>query len=65
MSQPSRLCAKASNYNKETLTPEDFGKVMELLKLRPLQFCIFLKMLVGVDEMQRMMVHAIAVAKQN
>jgi hypothetical protein len=36
------------------LTPEDFAKVMDLLKLRPMQFCMFLKALVGAEEMQRM-----------
>jgi len=46
------------------LTPEDFARVMELLKLRPMQFCFFLKALVGAEEMQRMMVQAIKVAKQ-
>jgi hypothetical protein len=49
--------------DRQTLSPEDFAKVMELLKLRPMQFCIFLKALVGVQEMQRMMVEAIGVAK--
>jgi hypothetical protein len=52
------------HLNKETLTPEDFAKVMELLKLRPMQFCLFLTALVGFEEMQRMMVQAIGVAKQ-
>ena len=50
--------------DKQTLSPEDFAKVMELLKLRPVQFCIFLKALVGAEEMQRLMVQAIGVAKQ-
>jgi hypothetical protein len=50
--------------DKKTLTPEDFAKVMDLLKFRPMQFCIFLKTLVGAEEMQRMMVEAIKVAKQ-
>ena len=49
--------------DKETLTAEDFGTVMDLLKLRPMQFCLFLRELVGVEEMQRMMVQAIGVAK--
>jgi hypothetical protein len=44
------------------LPPEDFAKVMELLKLRPIQFCLFLKALVGVDELQRLMVQPMAVA---
>jgi hypothetical protein len=50
--------------DRRTLTSEDFARVMDLLKLRPMQFCMFLKALVGVDEMQRMMVQAIGVAKQ-
>ena len=33
--------------DRQTLSPEDFAKVMDLLKLRPMQFCIFLKTLVG------------------
>jgi hypothetical protein len=33
--------------DKLSLTPEDFARVVELLKLRPIQFCIFLKALVG------------------
>jgi hypothetical protein len=50
--------------DQETLTPEDFAKVMKLLKFRPMQFCLLLKALVGVKEMQRLMVEAIGVAKQ-
>jgi len=50
--------------DKLTMTPEDFAKVRELLKLRPIQFCMFLKALVGYDEMLRMMIEAIKVAKQ-
>lgn len=50
--------------DKQTITAEDFSKVMDLLKLRPMQFCLFLKALVGVAEMQRMMVQAITVARQ-
>jgi len=51
--------------DKDTLTPEDFAKVQDLLKLRPIQFCLFLKALVGTEEMLRMMVEAIKVAKQS
>ena len=40
-------------------TTGDFAKVMDLLKLRPMQFCLFLKTLVGREEMLRMMVEAI------
>ncbi len=32
--------------------------------LRPRQFCVFLKALLGEEEMQRLMVHAIGFAKQ-
>ena len=48
----------------QTLTPQDMAKVMDPLKLRHVQFCIFLQALVGVEEMQRMMVEAIEVAKR-
>jgi hypothetical protein len=50
--------------DKETLTPEDFAKVMELLKVRPIQFCVFLKALVGAQEMKRIMLQAIAAARR-
>ena len=50
--------------DRATLTAEDFAKVKDLLKFRPMQFCLFLKALVGAEEMQRMMVEAIGVAKQ-
>jgi hypothetical protein len=46
------------------MTPEDLGKVTELLRYRPIQLCIFLKSLVGEEEMQRMMVDAIGIARQ-
>jgi hypothetical protein len=52
------------NADRETLSADDLARVMELLRLRPMQFCIFLKALVGAEEMQRMMVEAIRVAKQ-
>jgi len=50
--------------DKQTLTQADFARVMNLLKLRPMQFCIFLTALVGAEEMQRMMVEAIKAARQ-
>jgi hypothetical protein len=50
--------------DRRTLTSEDFARVMDLLKFRPMQFCMFLKTLLGVEEMQRMMVQAIGVVKQ-
>ncbi|HEY3443639.1 MAG TPA: hypothetical protein VGK29_22970 [Paludibaculum sp.] len=50
--------------DRKTLNPEDAAKVMQLLKLRPIQFCMFLKALVGAEEMERLMNEGIAVAKQ-
>jgi hypothetical protein len=50
--------------DRRTLTPEDFAKLLDLVKLRPTQFCMFLKALVGAEEMEKMMVQAIGVAKQ-
>ena len=46
------------------MTPKDIPKVTDLLNLRSTQFCLFLKALVGVEEMQRMMIEAIGVAKR-
>jgi hypothetical protein len=48
--------------DKETLSPEDSPKVLELLKLRPTQFCLFLKALIGPEEMKRVMIQAISTA---
>lgn len=50
--------------DRETLPAEDLGKVVELLKLRPIQFCLFLKALVGVENMERLVNQGIAHAKQ-
>ena len=50
--------------DKHTLTPNDFAKVKELLKFRPMQLALVLKVLVGAEEMQRMMIEAIGVAKR-
>ena len=49
--------------DRETLSAEDLGKVIELLRSRPIQFCLFLKALVGPEEMERMMAEAMAAAK--
>jgi hypothetical protein len=50
--------------DRETLTPEDFAKVLDLLTVRPIQFCMFLKRLVGTEEMKRVMMEAVLVASQ-
>ena len=49
--------------DRETLSEEDLDKVMELLRSRPMQFCLFLKALVGPEEMERMMAEGMATAK--
>jgi hypothetical protein len=58
------LETESVSADTQTLTPEGFGKVVELLKLRPMQFCLFLTALVGPEQMQRMMVEAIATARR-
>jgi hypothetical protein len=35
------LQTESVSADKQTLTPEDFGNVVELLKLRQIQFCLF------------------------
>ena len=61
--------ADFENWNvavdRKTLQPEDFAKVMQLVRFRPIQFCMFFKALVGAEEMERLMNREIAVAKQN
>jgi len=52
------------NADKATLSAEGLAKVLDLVKLRPIQFCMFLKALVGAEKMERVMMKAIAVAKQ-
>jgi hypothetical protein len=49
--------------DRKTLTPEDRKRVAELLSHRPVQFCLFLKALVGQEGMEQMMNQAINVAK--
>jgi hypothetical protein len=51
--------------DRKTLQQEDAAKLVELLRLRPVQFCMFLKALFGAEEMERLMKHGIEVAKQN
>ena len=49
--------------DRKTLSSADTDKVVELLRLRPIQFCMFLKAFFGSEEMERLMNHAISVAK--
>ena len=50
--------------DRETINPADFAKVVDLLKFRPIQFCMFLKALVGSEETKKMMVKGIAFASR-
>ena len=50
--------------DKATLSPDDFQKVVELLKFRPWQFCVFLSALFGPEKMEKVMTGAIAEAKK-
>ena len=50
--------------DRKTLKPEDRMKVVELIQHRPVQFCLFLKALVGTEAMEEMLTQAIAVAKK-
>ena len=50
--------------DRKTLKPEDAEKLMRLLRLRPIQFCMFLKALVGREEMERLMSRGIAISKE-
>ena len=52
------------NVDRETLSEPDLKKLIELLRLRPIQFCMFLKALVGTEGMERMMKDGIAAAKR-
>jgi len=50
--------------DRETLSAEDLGKVVDLLRFRPMQLCMFLKALLGTEVMKRVMAEAIGAAKQ-
>jgi hypothetical protein len=51
--------------DRKTLEQADFDKLMHLLRFRPIQFAMFLKALVGSEEMERLLTDGIAVAKQD
>ena len=50
--------------DRKTLKSEDADKLMQLLRFRPIQFCMFLKALIGPEQMERLMTEGIAIAKQ-
>jgi hypothetical protein len=41
--------------DRKTLNEGDAAKLMQLLRFRPIQFCMFLKALVAAEEMERLM----------
>jgi hypothetical protein len=50
--------------DRQTLSPEDLRRLAELLRLRPAQFCIFLKTLFGAEAMERLMLDGIEAARR-
>jgi len=50
--------------DRVTLSREDLAQVVELLSQHPIQFCWFMKALVGSEEMERLMVQGVNGAKQ-
>jgi hypothetical protein len=49
--------------DRQTLSPEDRQRLLELLKHRPLQFCLFLSALFGEKQMALLMISAIRNAR--
>lgn len=52
------------NLDRETLSEDDMKKLIDLIRHRPLQFCLFLKALFGPAAMKRLMVSAIKQAEE-
>ena len=50
--------------DRKTLSQEDGERLWKLLRLRPIQFCMFLKALVGEEAMESIMLAGIAAAKE-
>jgi len=51
--------------DRATLGEEEMSKVLALLQLRPAQSCLFLKAMLGLEEMERVMRGAIEMTKQH
>jgi hypothetical protein len=49
--------------DRQTLSPEDRERLIELLQHRPLQFCLFLSALLGQKQMEMLMISAIKNAR--
>jgi hypothetical protein len=50
--------------DRKTFWPEDREKVVDLIQHPPVQFCMFLKALLGEEAMEKMVTKAIDVAKK-
>ena len=51
--------------DRDTLSEEDFKRLVKLLRFRPMQLCMFLKALLGEEAMEHLMNEALAVAKRD
>ena len=51
--------------DRGTLEDDELRRLGDLLRLRPIQFCLFLKSLVGPEEMERMIFQAVTAARDN
>ena len=47
----------------KTLAAADLQKVLDLIRMRPVQFCMFLKVLLGAENMEKVVTNAIKAAK--
>jgi hypothetical protein len=50
--------------DRTTLSPEDRLRIVDLLKLRPTQFCLFLSALPGEEQMKRLLISGIRSARE-
>jgi len=50
--------------DRMTLTEEDAKRLVDLLRHRPMQFCMFLKALLGAEAMEGLMTNAVRVVKE-
>ena len=48
----------------ESLPLEGFERLADLLRMRPVQFCLLLNALLGAEQMERIMLDAIQAAKR-
>jgi hypothetical protein len=49
--------------DRDTLKVADLARVVDLLRLRPMQFCLFFQTLVGLSAMQQMMIDAMKASR--